>query len=176
MGDLEIECQEGSIEIEKIKGTNLQLDCGQGWLSFSYNCLHDFTADVTVKKVLEGIRSTIQAKNLKAKMLNGKQLSINCSGVADVEAIYSENTQVQAKGINIGLNRGVLKVWLAFWRFQFFRRSKGQMMWWLMVSMELLISPHRKGMYPYKWTPLSSPRSQQLMPPMGLSLDSLILK
>jgi hypothetical protein len=65
---------------------------------------------VIVKKVLEGIHSTIQAKNLKAKMLNGKELSINCSGDVDVEAIYSESTQVQANAVNIGLNRGAIKV------------------------------------------------------------------
>jgi hypothetical protein len=63
-----------------------------------------------VKKVLEGTNSTIRGKNLKAKMLNAKELSINCSETADIEAIYSESTEVQAKAANIGLCRGVIKV------------------------------------------------------------------
>jgi hypothetical protein len=63
-----------------------------------------------VKIVIEAINSTIRANHLDAKMLNGKDLSISCSGNATIGAMYSQRTKIEANTAKIGLASGSTKV------------------------------------------------------------------
>jgi hypothetical protein len=67
------------------------------------------TADVTVKKLIEG-NSTINCRSLNAKMINGDNVVVAADNV-QIEAMYGARAGINAvNDITIGLSRGDLDV------------------------------------------------------------------
>ena len=93
LGDLHINCETGSITVDKVRGSNLIFDCG--------------TSDIQVKTLLEGNVDMI-CKSLEAKMLNGENVHVHASERLDIEAMYIEDATLISTGgnVRVGLLRG----------------------------------------------------------------------
>ena len=85
-GDMSVECDSGSVRIDKLRGENLTFDLG--------------SAVVDVRKVIEG-NLTVRCASLNAKMINGDNIQIDCSASANIGAIYSKSARVCAGGVSV---------------------------------------------------------------------------
>ena len=71
-GNFEVSCSEGVLELDKVRGNAMTLHCG--------------SADITVKKLLEG-NSSVRCRSFDAKMVNGDEVNILCEGDMNIGAI-----------------------------------------------------------------------------------------
>ena len=70
-----------------------------------------FIADIHVKKLLEGGETNIKCRSLFAKMVNGKNITINSLDRIGIEAMYVQNANIHAKSmIEIGLLKGSAEI------------------------------------------------------------------
>lgn len=94
-GDFTLICDSGNVSIDKLRGSNLKIDSG--------------TADITVKKLLEG-NSIVKANSLIAKMVNGDFVDIATTESVEIEAMYSKYAHIAAqKNITLAMVHGYIK-------------------------------------------------------------------
>jgi len=91
-GDVSIQCTSGSVSVDKIRGMNITFTCGD--------------ADLTVKKLLEGNTSVV-ARSINAKMVNGDEIEMACTTNMSIDAMYGKQVQLQAgEDVRVGLING----------------------------------------------------------------------
>jgi hypothetical protein len=83
-GDVSIECNAGTVELDKVRGLNLSLHLGTGSL--------------LVKKLAEGSLVDVSAASVTAKMINGDIVRLESSKDVRVEAVYAQQLSVNAAG------------------------------------------------------------------------------
>ena len=90
-GDLIVLIYSGSVHLYKVKGSHIDLQCGDG--------------EIHVEKALEG-NVTVVAGTFNAKMLNANDVKINAK-LLTIYALYCRFAQIQAKeNVSIGLLKG----------------------------------------------------------------------
>lgn len=96
-GDVSIECNKGSIDLDKVRGMNVVLHLGH--------------AALNVEKLLEG-NVSIVASSVSAKMVNGDNVQMSSAGDIKVGAIYAEQCRVHSSGhITLGGMKGQATVY-----------------------------------------------------------------
>jgi len=88
-GNFEVNCVEGVLELDKVRGNEVSLNCG--------------SADITVKKLLEG-DSSVTCRSFDAKMVNGDKVNIFCEGDIKVGAMYAK--LISAKAVQGSVSLG----------------------------------------------------------------------
>ena len=83
-GDVSIECNAGTVELDKVRGLNLSLHLGTGSL--------------VVKKLAEGSVVDVSAASVTAKMINGDSVRLESSKDVRVEAVYAQQLSINAAG------------------------------------------------------------------------------
>lgn len=95
-GDVAIKINNGSIILDKVRGSNINLFAGDG--------------NITVTKLLEG-NILLDANKLNAKMINGDIIDINVIDTIDIEAMYAKKSFLKANNdTTIGIIHGQTKV------------------------------------------------------------------
>lgn len=95
-GDVAIKINNGSIILDKVRGSSVNLFAGNG--------------DVIVNKLLEG-NIKLEANKLKAKMINGDIIDLNIVDTMDIEAMYSKKSYLNStNNINVGIIHGQTNV------------------------------------------------------------------
>ena len=96
MGDLHLSCEAGNIHVDKVKGTNIEIQNGHG--------------SIVVRKVLEG-GVNIHCNDLNAKMINGDTVNIVSTENVHVGAMYGKESKIFSGGkVDVGLFKGNIHV------------------------------------------------------------------
>jgi hypothetical protein len=92
-GYFEVVCEEGKLDLEKVRGSEVNLHCGD--------------ADVVVRKLLEG-NSLVECRTFDAKMVNGDEVDIHARGGVQVGAMYAKVIRLAAPhgGVSVGSMHG----------------------------------------------------------------------
>eukprot|EP01035_Chromulina_nebulosa_P026072 gene26072-34084_t len=93
-GDFSITSESGSVTIDKMRGSDINIDAGSSL--------------VKVRKLLEG-NANIIGSDITAKMINGDRIRIDSRSGIDIEAMYSKSASVACHrdgNISIGLLQG----------------------------------------------------------------------
>lgn len=96
MGDIDIMCSSGKINMDKIRGESLNFNCGQ--------------ADIKVSKLLEGT-SSIACRSFYGKMVNGENIKIISMQDVTIEAMYGDSSSINCmRNVHIDIAKGVTNI------------------------------------------------------------------
>ena len=97
-GDISIECTGGRVQMDKVRGMNINLDCGE--------------AALVSKKLIEGDKVDISCGKMKAKMVNGEAVKlVSNPGGIEVGAAYINRLDVTGtKDVKIDLLNGESRI------------------------------------------------------------------
>ena len=96
MGDIDIICSSGKVNMDKIRGESLNFNCGQ--------------ADIKISKLLEGT-SSIACRSFYGKMVNGENIKIISMQDVTIEAMYGDSSFINCmRNVHIDLAKGVTNI------------------------------------------------------------------
>jgi hypothetical protein len=93
-GDIHINCKSGNVSVDKVRGMEIDIDCGE--------------AALQSKKLIEGDKVNVRCADFKGKMVNGENIDLKSSagGIA-IDAVYANKIAAQASGdVKIDLLNG----------------------------------------------------------------------
>lgn len=93
-GDVHINCKAGNVSVDKVRGMEIAIDCGE--------------AALKSKKLIEGDKVHIRCSDLKGKMVNGENVDLQSfAGSIEIDAVYANKIAAQASGdVKIDLLNG----------------------------------------------------------------------
>eukprot|EP01041_Mallomonas_annulata_P002957 gene2957-5807_t len=97
LGDMLLQCKDGQIFLDKVRGDDIYLDCG--------------TANIHISKQLEGRQVYLKGNDVIGKMIHGDSFNVISKGKTDLAAVYAQSTQIISDGtVSIGLIQGLSQV------------------------------------------------------------------
>ena len=93
-GDIHVNCQSGNVSVDKVRGMEVSMDCGEAVLQS--------------KKLIEGDKVLLRCSQFKGKMVNGESIDLEAmDGGIEIDAIYANKIAAKATGdVKIDLLNG----------------------------------------------------------------------